>query len=74
MKTSIFILALFLSEEVSAVQFRPYTNGRTPWYTSPPKAPEVGFKHDYFVPNFGLDHDVLGTTNSKNTAEAITGH
>jgi len=75
MKTSIFILALFLNEEVSAAQFRPYTNGRTPWYSTPKKAPEVGFPHDYFVPNFGLDHvDVVGTGASKDLAEKSTGH
>ena len=70
-KTSLMVLALFLGDNVSAiryapeddthVQFRPYTNGRTPWYKSPPKEPKVEFKHDYFVPNFGVDQDVIHT-------------
>jgi len=70
-KTSLMVLALFLGEEVAAirmvpdddshVQFRPYTTGRTPWYKSPPKEPKIEFKHDYFVPNFGVDQDVVTT-------------
>ena len=35
-----------------------------------PKAPP----RDYFVPNFGVDHDILTNHNSLNEAEKITGH
>jgi len=70
-KTSLFVLAIFLGDNVAAlryapdddshVQFRPYTSGRTPWYKSPPKEPKVEFPHDYFVPSFGVDQDVITT-------------
>jgi hypothetical protein len=52
-----FVLALFLYG-TEAVSFRPYTNGRTPWYTEPPKAPKDDHPVDYPVPNFGQDRDI----------------
>ena len=59
-KTQAYVLALFLGS-AEAVKYRPYVNGRTPWYKSYPREPEAGFKHSYFVPNFGVDKDILQT-------------
>ena len=74
MKTKTAILALLFAGSTSAIQYRPYVDGRTPWYKTSPKAPEVGFDHDYFVPNFGEDHDIKFTKQHTAAAEARLGH
>jgi len=55
MKT--FVLALFLYG-TEAAQFRPYVNGRTPWYSQPARAPKDDHPVDYPVPDFGIDRDI----------------
>ena len=55
--TSAFVLALFLNE-AEAIKYRPYVGGRTPWYKEYAKEPKVDHDINYFVPNFGVDHDI----------------
>ena len=49
--------------------YRPYTNGRTPWYSVPPRAPAIGHPIGYFVPNFGVDNDILDSKNHLHVTE-----
>lgn len=49
-------------------EFRPYTDGRTPWYTTTSRPDPTPFPHGYFVPNFGEDKDI--TITKMNTAKA----
>jgi len=39
-----------------------------------PKSNKTEIPRDYFVPNFGVDKDVLGTANSISIAEAMLEH
>jgi len=32
------------------------------------------WKKDYFIPNFGVDHDIITTQNNLKNAEASRGH
>ena len=41
-------------------------------YLHPPAKP--GYPMDYFVPNFGVDHDIIHTENSAKQAEKQLGH
>jgi hypothetical protein len=41
-----------------AEAYRPYTDGRTPWYTKASRPDPTPFPHNYFVPNFGADPDM----------------
>ena len=41
-------------------------------YKHPQK--DLGYKLDYFVPNFGKDHDVATSDQSATQAEAAIGH
>jgi hypothetical protein len=59
-KTSAMVLAALMST-TSAIQYRPYTDGRTPWYVTSPSLPATDFPHNYPVPNFGPDHDIKFT-------------
>jgi len=34
-----------------------------------PKPAPLGYPIDYFVPNFGQDHEIVGSFDSLNTAE-----
>ena len=61
------LVALFLGQEAQAVShkdkshYRPYTNGRTPWYKTHPRHAPIGHPVDYYVPNFGVDAEILST-------------
>jgi len=54
----------FLSEDVRAskAQFRPYS-GTAPWYKTASEATWVtpDWNVGYYVPNFGVDHDIIST-------------
>ena len=54
--------------------YRPYTNGRTPWYSVPPRAPAIGHPIGYFVPNFGVDNDILDSKNHLHVTEKKLKH
>ena len=73
-KTSATILALLFAGSAEAIRYRPYVDGRTPWYKTFPSAPEVDFPHDYAVANFGVDHDIKSTFAHTADAEARLGH
>ena len=59
-------IALLLS---SCAAFRPYVDGRTPWYKTSPKVDKIEFPHDYVVPSYGEDPEILATQNSINVSE-----
>jgi len=74
MKTCALVLSLlfadasarpFYNELVGSseqLEFRPYTNGDTPWYKTSPKAPAPpDYPINYKVPDFGVDQDVVST-------------
>ena len=65
----IALLAL-LTEETSAhhATFRPIP-GTNPWHGEVLKNPVVEFPHNYFVPNFGVDHEILTTHSNMDKAE-----
>ena len=65
------IIALFLGS-AEAVKYRPYVNGRTPWYKAA-KGVEPNFDTGYFVPNFGVDSDILASQENTANAEAKIG-
>ena len=64
---------LFIS---STAAFRPYTDGRTPWYKVASRPDPTPFPHNYFVPNFGRifgeDHDIK--LSKMNLAKAEASH
>jgi hypothetical protein len=90
MKTSALVLSLFLAnasainaapfynemlESTQQLEFRPFTNGDTPWYKTSPKEPEgPSYPINYKVNDFGVDQDIIGTSDSKAQAEATIGH
>jgi hypothetical protein len=66
MKTSTFVIAALTSNASSLnverpysnelLEYRPYTNGDTPWYkTSPKKAADPDYPINYAVPDYGVD-------------------
>jgi hypothetical protein len=67
------VLAVLMSS-TSAVQYRPYVDGRTPWYRTSPSAPATDFPHNYPVPDFGVDHDIKYTGEHIAAAEGRLGH
>ena len=77
MKTSAMVLALLFAGSAEAVNvqhtYRPYVDGRTPWYKTFPAAPEVGFNHGYKVPDFGVDTDIKSSLSHTAAAEAKLG-
>ena len=64
------VLALFLS---SASAYRPYVEGRTPWYVMTPKEPEIPFPHDYKVQSYGADPEITHLAQSLGWAEKKLG-
>ena len=70
-KTSSAVLALMLST-TSAVKttFRP-TAGSVPWggAASRPTWDTPDYPVNYYIPNFGMDHNILTTMNSLKIAE-----
>jgi len=72
-KTSALILTLLFAGSAEAVRYRPYADGRTPWYKTSPGAPEIDFPHDYKVADFGVDHDIKSTFAHTAAAEAKLG-
>jgi hypothetical protein len=85
MKTTAFVLAL-LTSEASAIsldrphqdellEFRPHTDGRTPWYKAvPKKEADPDYPINYVVPSYGADQEITATQNSQATAEKQVGH
>jgi len=47
---------------------------REPLLTWAPTGHKDGFKHSYFVPNFGADEDMVGTSRSLGSTEGVLGH
>ena len=77
-KSSIGLVALsVLSEDVKAgkASMRPYA-GTAPWYKEASHATWVkpDWDVDYFVPNFGVDTDIIATANHMHAAEEKLGH
>ena len=64
---TISLVAFFLGQEAQALthkdknHYRPYTNGRTPWYKTHPRHAAIGHPVNYFVPNFGVDADIASS-------------
>ena len=83
-QTSAMVLAIFLAGSAEAVQhrphshqalqYRPYVDGRTPWYKTSPSSPATDFPNNYFVPNNGVDHEIKFTKDHIAAAEAKLGH
>ena len=67
------VLVALLGESM-AVQYRPYTDGRTPWYKKYPREPKEEHPVNYFVPDFGVDEDIQNTHNHLAGAEKSLGH
>ena len=71
-----FVLVALFANDVSAHRhhhhhvksYRPIP-GTAPWDKEVPKHPKVDFPHDYFVPNFGVDHDIVATHSNLENAE-----
>ena len=76
---SISLAAFFLGQEVQAMthkdknHYRPFTNGRTPWYKTHPRHAAIGHPVDYKVPNFGVDADIASSLEHLKNAEAKYG-
>jgi hypothetical protein len=68
------VLALFMAGTTEAVQYRPFVDGRTPWYKTSPKAASIDFPHDYKVPDFGVDSDIKATQTHTAAAEQRLKH
>ena len=64
--------AVFIST-TAAIKFRPYTDGRTPWYKTADRPDPTPFPHDYFVPDFGEDRDIKLSKINLAKAEAEVG-
>lgn len=58
----------------SKIAFRPYTDGRTPWYATTAREDPYPWPHDYFVPDFGVDRDIKLTKMNLEKAEKEVGH
>jgi len=55
------------------LEYRPYVNGRTPWYkTVPEREPE--YPYNYKVPNFGTDRNIEETLKHMAQAESRLKH
>lgn len=67
MKYTLAVLALIYGAD--ALKFRPYTEGRTPWYKTTSRPNPTPWPHNYSVPNFGADSDIAGTAKNINDAE-----
>ena len=52
---------LALTAEAKKSQWRPLSKESAPWHKTPLREPTIDFPHDYKVPNFGVDHDVIAT-------------
>lgn len=57
------------SQEALAIKYRPYTEGRTPWYKTVPHVREPDFPYDYKVPNLGEDREMEDTRTHMQNAE-----
>lgn len=69
------VLALFLCGSAEAVnlQYRPWVNGRTPWYKQYARQPKIDHEIDYPVANYGQDHEIMASLKSTKDAEARLG-
>ena len=72
-RTSLAVLIALIGES-AAVQYRPYTDGRTPWYKKYPREPKDEFPVNYAVPNFGEDQDIVASKEHTAAAEKALGH
>jgi len=72
-KTSAMILALLFAGSAEAVRYRPFVDGRTPWYKTSPGVAPVDFPHDYKVSDFGVDHEIKSSLAHTAAAEAKLG-
>ena len=50
------------------LEYRPYVNGRTPWYKTVPER-EPDHPYNYKVPNFGVDRNIEDTLKHAAAAE-----
>jgi hypothetical protein len=73
MKTSALVIGLLFAGSVEAINYRPYVNGRTPWYKTIPGVDTPDFPHDYPVVNNGVDHDIKASLTHTAAAEARLG-
>lgn len=66
---------LLTAEQVYAVKFRPIP-GTVPWHESEREHKWFKPDHpvDYYVPNFGVDHDIVHTQKHIADTEGILGH
>jgi hypothetical protein len=72
---SFAVMALIYGiDQASAVQFRPYTDGRSPWYKKASRPDPTPFPHGYKVPSFGDDVDMAATKNHLAAAEKRLKH
>ena len=78
MKYTLAALALIYGAEAIQIekQFRPYTDGRTPWYVDETENRHNPYPwpHDYKVPDFGPDPDIHATHQNIKTAEKKLEH
>ena len=68
-----FTAAFFLVNSTEAVRFRP-TPGSVPWGPAPAEVPTwhtPDYPVNYFVPNFGVDHNILTTQENLRNAEKV---
>lgn len=63
------MLSVFLYGSTEAIQYRPYTNGTTPWYRTTPKVQPDSFPVNYPVADFGREKNIIETENSIKVAE-----
>jgi hypothetical protein len=61
------VIALLFAKSTEAARFRP-TAGSVPWGPKPATRPtwhdvdgDANVPRDYFIPNFGVDHNILTT-------------
>jgi len=73
-KTSYTVLAALMLSSASAVKFRP-TAGSVPWggAATRPTWDTPDYPVNYYIPNFGMDHNILTTMNSLRIAEKGAG-
>ena len=67
MKYSIVITLLLSS--ASAIAYRPYVDGRTPWYKTMPREHAVEYPRDYYVPSYGVDREITASLANTHNSE-----
>ena len=69
MKQSSLVLSIFLYGSTQAIEYRPFTNGDTPWYKTPLKMQPDDFPVNYKVADFGTEQEIVASNASLNAAE-----